>query len=102
MNTEDVGVVAALAALPNITPRRLSLLLSFGSPDHVWLALRGDTECAGVLDIASLAVHTVLRINLQLRLTILFYILIHTSRAVTLLWPRVSFEIQAHWHRCIF
>lgn len=53
MSTEDVGVVAALAALPNITPRRLSLLLSFGSPDHVWLALRGDAECAGVHDVAN-------------------------------------------------
>lgn len=52
MSTEDLGVVAALAALPNITPRRLSLLLSFGSPDVVWHTLRGETECTAVLDVA--------------------------------------------------
>lgn len=52
MSTEAIGVVASLAALPNITPRRLSLLLSFGAPDVVWHTLRGENECAGVLDVA--------------------------------------------------
>ncbi len=52
---DSVWRAAVLGSLPQITPRRLSMMFSVGGPDQVWAALRGDRYIPSVSAVAETA-----------------------------------------------
>ena len=55
MNSDSLWRAAVIASLPQITPRRLALMIGDGGPDAVWSALRGDTYSPVVSAVAQSA-----------------------------------------------
>ena len=53
---ESLWRAAVLASLPQITPRRLSMMFSAGGPDEVWETLRGELPVSGAADAVSAVV----------------------------------------------
>ena len=63
-----------------------------------------DDVLCRVLDVASFAVDTVLRIDLQLRSAAVIFAddFVNTGRTITLFWRVIEREICMDWNGCVF